>query len=292
MQGNFVRLRMNGYTLKWERHTEFTRYSLVQSLPENAALGSQEPELLSHLMLPRGWLEAIPGKTFSAIKLVMLNEDLTDPQLALDQARKWIGDAPVIASRMGNPAHSLVATDFKLRDSGFERILVLAPHGTSQSRAGRISQRLLELETYRLMALRGLSVAKVVSSHLGQAEKELSDIIDYLTHKDCDDQALLTRLIELAAAVERMTAGRIAELRESPISGTQTIGEFMKRRLSPAMATVAATSQRMTSLSERINRASSLLRTRVDIATEEQNRMLLEKLTKGQELQLRLQSTV
>ena len=48
----------------------------------------------------------------------------------------------------------------------------------------------------------------------------------------------------------------------------------------------------MTSLSERINRASSLLRTRVDIATEEQNRMLLEKLTKGQELQLRLQSTV
>jgi uncharacterized membrane-anchored protein len=309
MQGNFVRLRMNGYTLKWERHTEFTRYSLVQSLPENAALGFQEPELLSHLKLPKGWLAAIPGKTFSAIKLVMLNEDLTDPQLALDQARKWIGDAPVIASRMGNPAHSLVATDFKLRESGFERILVLAPHGTSQSRAGRISQRLLELETYRLMALRGLSVAKVVSSHLGQAEKELSDIIDYLAHKDCDDQALLTRLIELAAAVERMTAGhayrfaataaydklvsqRIAELRESPISGTQTIGEFMKRRLSPAMATVAATSQRLTLLSERINRASSLLRTRVDIATEEQNRMLLEKLTKGQELQLRLQSTV
>ena len=46
MQGNFVRLRMNDYTLKWERHTEFTRYSLVQSLPENAGLGSQEPELL------------------------------------------------------------------------------------------------------------------------------------------------------------------------------------------------------------------------------------------------------
>jgi uncharacterized membrane-anchored protein len=66
----------------------------------------------------------------------------------------------------------------------------------------------------------------------------------------------------------------------------------MKRRLSPAMATVAATAQRMASLSERISRASALLRTRVDIATEEQNRVLLEKLTEGQELQLRLQSTV
>ena len=309
MQGNFVRLRMSDYTLKWERHTEFTRYSLVQSLPENAGLGSQEPELLSHLKLPQGWLASIPGKTFSAIKLVMLHDDLSDPQMALEQARKWIGVSPVIASRMGNPAHSLVATDFRLRESGFERMLVLAPRGTSKSRAGRISQRLLELETYRLMALRGLPIAKIVSIQLGNSEKELSDIIDSLEHKDCDDQALLTRLVGLAAAVERMTAEyayrfsataaydklvaeRIVELRESPITGTQTIGEFMKRRLSPAMATVAATSQRLTSLSERINRASSLLRTRVDIATEEQNRMLLEKLTKGQELQLRLQSTV
>ena len=46
MQGNFARLRLSGYTLKWERHTEFTRYSLVQALPADAGLGSQDPELL------------------------------------------------------------------------------------------------------------------------------------------------------------------------------------------------------------------------------------------------------
>ena len=39
-------------------------------------------------------------------------------------------------------------------------------------------------------------------------------------------------------------------------------------------------------------RTSALLRTRVDIVTEAQNQQLLEKLTRGQELQLRLQSTV
>ena len=49
VQGNFVRMRLNDYTVKWERHTEFTRYSLVQPLPEGAGLGSQDPELLSHL---------------------------------------------------------------------------------------------------------------------------------------------------------------------------------------------------------------------------------------------------
>jgi uncharacterized membrane-anchored protein len=58
------------------------------------------------------------------------------------------------------------------------------------------------------------------------------------------------------------------------------------------MATVASTAQRLASLSERVARTSALLRTRVDIATEGQNQLLLEKLTKGQELQLRLQSTV
>jgi uncharacterized membrane-anchored protein len=48
----------------------------------------------------------------------------------------------------------------------------------------------------------------------------------------------------------------------------------------------------LSSLSERVARTSALLRTRVDIATEIQSQQLLEKLTRGQELQLRLQSTV
>lgn len=309
VQGNFVRLRLGTYTLKWERHTEFTRYSLVQALPQDACLDSHDPELLSHLALPEGWLSAIPGRTFAAIKLIMLHDDLSNPAQSLIKARRWFGEHAVVASRMGNPAHSMVVTDFRLRPTGFERVLVMAPITTSETRGGRISQRLLELETYRLMALRGLPVAKAVGTQLGQAERELANITATLQSKAAQDQHMLDRLIGLAASVELITAEhsfrfaataaydklvreRIAELRESPISGTQTIGEFMQRRLSPAMATVTATAQRLSSLSERINRTSALLRTRVDIATEEQNSQLLEKLTKGQELQLRLQTTV
>jgi uncharacterized membrane-anchored protein len=66
----------------------------------------------------------------------------------------------------------------------------------------------------------------------------------------------------------------------------------MQRRLAPAIATVAATEQRLASLSERVARASALLRTRVDIVTETQNQELLAKLTRGQEIQLHLQTTV
>ena len=74
--------------------------------------------------------------------------------------------------------------------------------------------------------------------------------------------------------------------------GAQTIGEFMRRRLSPAIATVEATARRLASLSERIESAGALLRTRVDIAAESHSRQLLERLNRGQSLQLKLQSTV
>jgi uncharacterized membrane-anchored protein len=309
VQGNFVRLHLGAYTLKWERHTEFTRYSFVQTLPSGALAQMPNPELLSQLTLPDGWLASIPGRTFAAIELLMLHNDLSDLKQSLAHAGEWFGDHPLVASRMGNGGHSVVVTDFQLRSNGFERMLVLAPVGISDSRGGRISQRLLELETYRLMALRGLPVAKTVGAQLGLAERELADITTALQNKAAQDQGLLDRLIGLAASVElihaehayrfaataaydKLVRERITELRESPISGTQTIGEFMQRRLLPAMATVAATAHRLSNLSERISRTSALLRTRVDIASEEQNSQLLAKLTKGQELQLRLQTTV
>jgi uncharacterized membrane-anchored protein len=312
LNGNFLRLRCDGFTVKWERHTEFTRYSIVQPLPAHATLGATSPELASHVVTGTEWLRHLPGKTVAAVHLGMLQADPADPhQVALAQA--WLGEGAVVGSRMGNTTeglpHSSVLTHFRMGEDGFERILVLAPADTSEARAGRISQRLLELETYRLMALRGLPVAKALSPVLSQAEAQLADITARLERKDDSDQALLDVLVSLAARIERATAEhgyrfsatraydtlvrqRIAELRERPIAGTQTVGEFMQRRLSPAMATVEATSQRLTSLSERVSRTSALLRTRVDIATETQNQVLLEKLTRGQELQLKLQSTV
>jgi uncharacterized membrane-anchored protein len=309
LQGNFLRLRLDGYTVKWERHSEFTRYSLVQPLPAHALLGATDPELLDTLVLPQEWLRAIPGRTIAAIKLAMVHGDLNDAEATVAQAQRWFGDHAIVASVMGQNRHSWALTDFLLRDSGFERMLVIAPLGTSQTRAGRISQRLLELETYRLMALRGLPVAKELGPMLAQAEAQLADITTRLENKSAADQDLLDTLVSLSARVERATAThvyrfsasrayqalvqqRIDELHEASIPGTQTLGEFMQRRLSPAMATVAATAQRLASLSERVSRASALLRTRVDIATELQNQQLLAKLTRGQELQLHLQSTV
>jgi len=312
LQGNFLRLRCDHFTVKWERHTEFTRYSIVQALPAHAGWGAELPELSSHVVTGTDWLRGLPGQTIAAIHLGMLQADINQPDM-IAKAQAWLGEGAVLASRMGNTTeglpHSCILTHFRIGADGFERMLVLAPEDTSGTRAGRISQRLLEMETYRLMALRGLPVAKSLSPMLSAAESQLADMTGLLERKGESDQALLDLLVSLAARIERATAEhgfrfsatraydvlvsqRLAELRERPISGTQTLGEFMQRRLSPAMATVVATEKRLASLAERVSRTSALLRTRVDIATEAQNQVLLEKLTKGQALQLRLQSTV
>ncbi|MBQ0961001.1 DUF3422 domain-containing protein [Ideonella sp. 4Y11] len=313
LAANFLRLRFADHTLKWERHTEFTRYALVQPLPEDAALGAVQPALLPDLRIAADWWQSIPGRTVAAVQLVMVNHPIEDPHAALALGQRWFGGKTVVASLMGNgeagPGHSIAVTNFRLADDGFERMLVIAPPGTSETRAGRISQRLLELEIYRLMALRGLPLAKQLAPLLAHSEGELAAVTARLEARDASEAELLDALIHVAARIERAHAEhafrfsateaydalvrqRIAELRERPIPGTQTIGEFMQRRLSPAMATVASTARRLSLLSQRTERASALLRTRVDIATETQNQQLLAKLTRGQQLQLNLQSTV
>jgi uncharacterized membrane-anchored protein len=312
MKGNFLQIECTGYKVIWERHSEFTRYTIVQSLPAHAHWGSDLPELGEHAATGSDWLKSIPGKTITAIHLGILNEGADDPD-AFYKGKKWLGNGTLIGSKMGrtsdNASHSQLMTNLKIGEDGFERLLVLTDSETSENRAGRIAQRLLELETYRIMSLLSLPIAKQLAVKLRDTEVKLVEITNRLEKQDDSDEILMYDLATLAAQVESITAEhsyrfsaalaydaivreRIAEMREQPLSGMQTVGEFMQRRLAPAIATVKATSERLSALAERVARASALLRTRVEIAAEAHNRQLLEKLTRGQELQLRLQATV
>lgn len=304
-ESNFLRLRLGGHSLKWERHVEFTRYTLVQAIPPQVAADAGDSQLLSHIAVDADWLRQIPGLTVCAVQLLMLEEDLRDAQAALSTARGWFGERTVVASGLGR-GHSWAVTDFHPLESGFERMVVIAPAGTSPTRAGRISQSLLEIETYRLMALRGLPVAKGPCDHAARGGSGARR-----HHGYAGGQTFLRRRpaghldrtggtggtghggarLPLCGHASFRQAGKRTHRRVAR-GADPGIGEFMRRRLSPAIATVGATAQRLASLSQRIERAGALLRTRVDIATEQQHQLLLAKLSRGQELQLRLQSTV
>src|SRR3546814_9928328 len=128
-----------------------------------------------------------------------------------------------------------------------------------------------------------------------------------LEHVD-EERRLLEQLTGLAAEVEALQAAtvyrfgaaraydalirsRIAELRETRVEGYQTIQEFMERRFAPAMRTCASVAKRLDQLSRRVTRASTLLRTRVDIAVETQNQGLLASVERSPRLQANLQQT-
>jgi uncharacterized membrane-anchored protein len=70
------------------------------------------------------------------------------------------------------------------------------------------------------------------------------------------------------------------------------MASFLSRRLSPAMRTCQTIEERQAMLSRKLARATTLLRTRVDVDLEQQNRSLLQSMNRRARLQLRLQQTV
>ena len=70
--------------------------------------------------------------------------------------------------------------------------------------------RIIEMETYRMLALLGLPVARKYLSTLVQIEHKLTDLTQQLTEQisrdDTEVQALLPALSQLAAQVEEISA--------------------------------------------------------------------------------------
>ena len=66
-------------------------------------------------------------------------------------------------------------TDFRIGGDGFLRFLLLDKSLTSRQ-AGRMVQRLLEIETYRVMALLGFPIARQVGVFLNKSEEELAQL--------------------------------------------------------------------------------------------------------------------
>lgn len=287
--------------LIWERRTEFTTYTLY--LPRQSGAALDNP---GDLPLPAGWLQALPGRLMVTADIALLGAQEaapTDPQL------QRLFDGPtLVASRVAED-HATVWTDFFLGADDSVRFLI-HDHGLTEAQRGRIVMRLLDIETYRMMALLALPLAQQVAPRITALEQGLAKLSGRMVDVGQEsEQTLLLELAGLAAEVETLAVDtpyrfgaarayhalverRIAELRESRIAGMPTLGEFMERRLSPAMRTCSTMAERIEGLSRRATRMANLLRTRVDVALERQNVELLEAMNRRSRLQLRLQETV
>jgi uncharacterized membrane-anchored protein len=296
-------LRFGGNQLKWERHGEFSTY--IVSTPGEGTRPFADPAIDQ---LPQDWLAAIPGQTIVAANAALVPVPAGGLAGGLEERlAAWFGDATVVGSAIGDGAGGAF-TDFRLQPDGFQRILLVDGELTA-SQSGRMLQRLFEIEAYRVLALLSLPIARRVAPGVVQIEQELVTLTEEIAREERADETLLGELTALAARVENALAAtqfrfgasrayfdlvraRIVELREQRLPGLQTIDEFMARRLSPAMATCASLTGRLQELSQRVNRTSNLLSTRVSIVRERQNQALLASMDRRARLQLRLQQTV
>jgi uncharacterized membrane-anchored protein len=295
---------LGAFSLRWERHSEFTRYLFVVAGAGPGDDPFAEPAIKA---VPADFLARIPGQTLVASHGAILPAGAATPDYEALSTRFFAGNV-LLGSLVGDDAATAL-TDFRVREDGFSRFLLIDHHLTERQ-AGRVVQRVLEIDTYRMMALLALPVARELAPILGDCERELSQVTTVLERANVDDEAsLLDRLTRLEAQIEsresetdyRFSAAtayyelvqrRIAELRERRIPGLQTFGEFTERRLAPAMNTCRAVSVRQDNLSERVARANQLLATRVDITRERQNQTLLESMNRRAKAQLKLQQTV
>lgn len=291
------------FRLRWELHTEFSSYTFIRDLAAGEKLSS---DATAFDAVQPEWMSGIPGKLMVATQVELRPSSEISPDSVLSGVTP--NGRTLGGSRVADGA-AWVFTDFRI-DNGFSRFLILN-ESLTQRQAGRTVQRLVEIETYRMMALLGLPIAKEVGRSLYVGEKQLAELMARIGEAKTpeDERSVLASLSALAAEVENSVAQttfrfgasrayhglvtqRIEELREVRIAGLPTLDEFMQRRLLPAMKTCEAISRRQEDLSGRVARNSQLLRTRVDIELERQNQELLTQMNRRAKLQLRLQETV
>lgn len=289
------------FRLKWERRTEASTYTFFveEEFREPFAQTALEK-------VPQNWLAELPGERLIGVHLAF--EPVGARRRSISELVALFDNHTVVGSYIAGGS-ARVCTDFRVHDDGFSRIL-LRDLRLGERQAGRAVQRMLEIETYRMMAMLAFPLARELTPQLTEIEDTLGRITgDLAGETTSNERALLDSLTEQSAYLERMVnqsdyrfkaaqayyalvERRIDELREERIQGLQTIAEFIERRMDPAIRTCEAVADRQRSLSERISRASDLLRTRVDVALEAQNRDLLESMNRRAQLQFRLQETV
>ncbi len=290
------------FRCKWECHAEFDSYSFF------VKGGGGDPFADTAIAaVPEEWLEELSGDLLVASHLVL--EAAAAQERDRDILHCLFSEESLAGSRVAG-GHAEVWADFRLHEDGFSRILV-RDMGLRPRQAGRLTQRMLEIETYRILALLSLPLAREAGPEIGDAAGVLSEITERMPGIEGleDERSALGELTGLAARLERLASRntyrfsasaayyelvekRVAAMREERIEGTQTIGEFMDRRMAPAMRTCQTMAARQDRLAERVARTTGLLRTRVDLAMEAQNRDLLRSMDRRARLQLRLQETV
>lgn len=289
------------FEFRWERHTEFSTYTFIHSL-EGPAF---ERNGLS--LIPSEWLTALPGKVISGVDIEIQRSP--DDDQNRDELRSYFEGHRLLSSYVEN-AQAQIWTAYRIHTDNMGRFLIINRE-LNACQTGRLVRRLMELETYRMMALLSFPIAKKIAPSIRDMNLDLADIIQQISDIQSleDERRLMGQLTELSGNIEkiisdtnyrfsateayyRLAQSRLSELDETEVTGLQTLNEFLSRRLTPAYLTCETIKKDLDDLSRRIDRASELLRTRMSLTIESQNQHLLHSMNRRAKLQFRMQQAV
>ena len=285
-----------GHPFKWELHAEFFTLTWVVPCEDSSQGWTSLPAELSAATRP--YLQQLINSVQIKVQCQSCDEGALEISGFEDPCASHIGGKDAV-----------VWSDFKLCDDGTNRFLVINEN-LNAYRQGRMIRRLLEIETYRMMASLCLPIAREVSDQLAGFENKLV----HLSERNADlkagqAQTLLADITALSADVVRATAKhrqrfsatqayaqlvfeRLEELRESHVEGYQRLGVFIERRFRPTVRYCAATEQRLENLAKSVANLSDLLLARVQVEMEEQNSEILKSLNARADSQVKIQHAV
>jgi uncharacterized membrane-anchored protein len=203
-----------------------------------------------------------------------------------------------------------LATDFVPDGDKFIRFEFAAGKLSPLRRAITL-RRILEIETYRNMALLALPLARQTGPDLRAVEMGLTDVMTDLSAVETTD-AVQDRLKSLHALAVRsgqiseqlnyrfaaayaygaILRNRLEKLRETTLGQGSSLSSFIGNRVEPALATCEAMDKRLAVLLEKLERAVELLNVRISLDMQIQNKSVLETIAKTARSQFRLQHTV
>ncbi|MBL82118.1 MAG: hypothetical protein CMM80_06190 [Rhodospirillaceae bacterium] len=306
----FRRETFERYIFRIERHTEFVTIGFImkgETVRNGLSQGAFEKTAWPDL--PFDVIETVPASLFHAIWVEIGGR--APAKLDPLKVQFMLSSKAEASSQISDGAGQLHCS-FDIDENQFSRAIVFH-EGVTPARMGRMVLRIIEMETYRMLALLGLPESRKYLSTLVQIEHKLTQLTRQLTEQisqdDTEVQALLPALSQLAAQVEEISANtsyrlsatkayhdiflaRLEGLRLARLDGHQGVYGFLDRRMMPAMQTCFAFGERVQTLSQRIERTGSLLRTQTETTIQRQNRDLLSSMDRRAQAQLRLQQTV
>lgn len=303
LSNKLKRYRGKNVELRVEVHNEFICYVWILSKL------STDSDVLSYIQdVPVHWLTHFPGRILTQSLLSFEKGNIEKiPFITLE---RLFGKNQLIGNFVENES-ARVWSDFHADPKNPIFRVQIDDFSLGPKRSGRLAQCLLELENYRSLSEIAFPIAEDIVFELEKKEQYLTEIIQEipLAIDEMQQQNLLYKLLDLSSSSEQWRSktghrfsatsaykniflDRLNTLDESTVLGYQSFSKFLSRAIMPTFRTCDAANDRLNVFITRIDRAISLLSTRIRSKVEQQNNTLLNSVDKQNKQQIILQETL